>query len=592
MTAGIVQAQSVKVFLFIGVCTATAVATAIFVRSKKNESTIATMTEGSLSLERIGKLVNLSKDDIGKYIKLHGWVYSVRTQGAGTLCFVDLGDGTTIAPVRCLAQKPGEEGDQTYVYKTTDTASLLEDANGDEACYSRLSFDEMCQASSLSIGCSVMALGYVAAPPEGTTQSFEVKVLELFVVGGVEDASKYPIQKSILKKPLALRSQYHSRFRAPLIQQLMKIRSEALFAVHEFFHQECVPLLDPNILTANDCEGAGEVFKVGPQMFTKIESAEEPKKKNKKKGKKKEEPPKEEEPPAEVLPKEEEKKEKAPEVGLTVSSQLPLEAIAMGTGSVYTCQKSFRAEHSDTNKHLAEFLHVEYEQYFITLDDLVSQAERFVKHVMTTVLDRCQPQYHFLSQKHASPPEFHGHADYLRTLLDKPFVRIKHADAIDVMLQDLKDKVQTVNDQGKTVRLKFKVLPKQGEDLGSEHEKYLVQKFGTFVFVTHWPSKIKSFYMKQVGDGTCESFDLLAPLVGELFGGSMREWRYDVLEDMMKSKNMDMKPLQWFVDLRKDGTAPHGGWGMGFDRLVMFLTNTASVRDIVPYPVYYTHCPY
>mgnify|MGYP003564382591 FL=1 len=161
-----------------------------------------------------------------------------------------------------------------------------------------------------------------------------------------------------------------------------------------------------------------------------------------------------------------------------------------------------------------------------------------------------------------------------------------------MMLQDLKDKAQTVNDQGKTVRLKFKVLPKQGEDLGSEHEKYLVQKFGTFVFVTHWPSAIKSFYMKQVGDGTCESFDLLAPIVGELFGGSMREWRYDVLEKMMKSKNMDIAPLQWFIDLRKDGTAPHGGWGMGFDRLVMFLTNAASVRDIVPYPVYYGYCPY
>merc|ERR1712232_1296164 len=257
--------------------------------------------------------------------KLHGWVYSVRTQGAGTLCFVDLGDGTTISPVRCLAQKPGEEGQ--YMYKTTEEASLLADANGDEACYSRLSFDEMTQSSSLSIGCSVMLLGYVAAPPEGTSQTFEVKVLELFVVGGVEDASKYPIQKSILKKPLALRAQYHSRFRAPLIQQLMRIRSEALFAVHEFFHEEGVPLLDPNILTANDCEGAGDTFKISPQMFTKDETEELSKKKNKKKkkGKQEEEAPKEEEPPKEEPAKE---PEKAPVVGLTVSSQLPLEAIS------------------------------------------------------------------------------------------------------------------------------------------------------------------------------------------------------------------------------------------------------------------------
>jgi len=541
--------------------------------------------ETTTKVERIAKLNDLSPADIGKHVKLHGWVYSVRTQGAGTLCFVDLGDGSTVAPVRCLAAQPSdEEGtDKATAYKTKDEPSLLKDANSDEASYSRLSFDELCLASSLCLGCSVMIIGYVAAPPEGTTQTLEIKVLELFVIGGVADPNAYPIQKSILKKPTALRGHPHARFRAPLLQQLMQIRAEAIFAFHEFFHDEGVPLLDPNIMTANDCEGAGEVFKISPQMFTKV--VEEPKKKSKKK-EKGDEIEAEDEAPVDA------EEEKSPEVGLTVSSQLPLEAIAMGTGSVYTCQKSFRAEKSDTNKHLAEFLHVEYEEYFITLDDLIDQAERFVKHVMRTVLDRCQSQYHFLSQKHASPPEFHGHADYLRTLLDKPFVRIRHADAIDMMLQDVKDKVQHVNEQGKAVKLKFKTLPKQGEDLGSEHEKYLVQKLGTFVFVTHWPSQIKSFYMKQVGDGTCESFDLLAPLVGELFGGSMREWRYDVLAEMMKSKDMDMKPLQWFVDLRKDGTAPHGGWGMGFDRLVMFLTNAASVRDIVPYPVYYGHCPY
>lgn len=557
--------------------------------------------------KRISKLGDLGKEHVGSHVKLHGWVYSVRMQGAGTLCFVDLGDGTTVSPVRCLAVKPESEGsDPTMVYKSTaDSGSLLGDStNLDEKEYKRLTFEALGETSSLCLGCSVMVLGYVSDPPEGTTQTFEVKVLELQVIGGVADATAYPMQKSILKKPLALRAHPHSRFRAPLIQKLMQIRSQALFAVHEFMNSEGVPLLDPNIMTANDCEGAGEVFKIAPQMFGKIDTPEEePSKKSKKKNKKNKKKEGEaeeatEEAAPELAPEPQPEPEKveppAPvtEVGLTVSSQLPLEAIAMGTGSVYTCQKSFRAEHSDTNKHLAEFLHVEFEQYFLTLDELMDQAERFIKTVTTKVLDRCADQYQFLSQKHASPPEFHGHADYLRSLLDKPFHRIHHSDAIEVMLQDLKDKVQVKNEQGKLVRLKFKTLPKQGEDLGSEHEKYLVQKFGTFCFVTHWPSKIKSFYMKQVGDGTCESFDLLAPLVGELFGGSMREWRYDVLKEQMESKNMDVGPLQWFVDLRKDGTAPHGGWGMGFDRLVMFLTNTASVRDIVPYPVYYGHCPY
>jgi asparaginyl-tRNA synthetase len=534
-------------------------------------------------LKRVAKLVELSPELIGAHVKLHGWIYSTRTQGAGTLAFLDLGDGTTVTPTRCIAQAALDDVKLAY-----GSTSLLLNASDDETAYTRLGFEELTQASSLSIGCSVMVIGYVAAPPEGTTQTYEVKVLELFLIGGVEDASKYPIQKSILKKPLALRTQYHARFRAPLIQQLMLIRSQALFAIHEFFHNEGVPLLDPNIMTSSDCEGAGEVFKVSPQFFSSI-PAVEVKKTKKKKGKEGEDRKEPEE-----LPNEEEAKpdERTPEVGLTVSSQLPLEAIAMGTGSVYTCQKSFRAEKSDTNKHLAEFLHVEYEQYFITLDDLINQAERYVKHVVKTVVERCQPQYQFLGANATAPPEFHGHRDYLLSLMDKPFVRIKHADAIKEMQQDLKDKVNTINDQGKEVRLKFKEFPKEGEDLGSEHEKYLVQKYGTFVFVTHWPSEIKSFYMKQVGDGTCESFDLLAPLVGELFGGSMREWRYDVLEARMKAKNMDIAPLQWFVDLRKDGTAPHGGWGMGFDRLVMFLTNANSVRDVVPYPVYYGHCPY
>lgn len=517
---------------------------------------------------RLAKLSGLTAEQIGQTVQLHGWVYSVRLQGAGSLCFVDLGDGTTVSPVRCLAVKEDAKlayGSVTLAPSTNDKGQI----NADEAHYKILSFDQLGETSHLCLGCSVQVIGYVAEPPEGTTQTLEVKVLQLSVIGGVANPTAYPMQKSILKKPASLRQHYHARFRAPLLQQWMQIRSQALFAVHEFFHNEGVPLLDPNIMTANDCEGAGEVFKISPQMFTKVD-----------KDKDKDDSVPEESATSNV------------EVGLTVSSQLPLEAIAMGTGSVYTCQKSFRAEKSDTNKHLAEFLHVEFEQYFLTLDDLMDQAERFVKHVVGTVLQRCQAQYQWLDQKHAAPPECHGHAEYLASLLEKPFVRIQHSQAIEVMLQDLKDKVQVPNEQGKMARLKFQTLPKQGEDLKSEHEKYLVQKFGTFVFVTHWPSDIKSFYMKQVGDGTCESFDLLAPLVGELFGGSMREWRYDVLLEQMNKKQMDVSGLQWFVDLRKDGTAPHGGWGMGFDRLVMFLTNTASVRDIVPYPVFYGHCPY
>jgi len=188
-------------------------------------------------VNRIHKLVDLSPTHIGSNVKLHGWVYSTRSQGAGTLVFIDLGDGTTVTPIRCIAERPSEDANANVNTYDLASTSLLKDASSDEAEYNKLSFDELGQASRLSVGCSVLVHGAVVAPPEGTTQTFEVKMLELFLIGGVEDPSKYPIQKSILKKPLALRSQYHSRFRAPLIQQIMLIRSQALFAVHEFFSQ-------------------------------------------------------------------------------------------------------------------------------------------------------------------------------------------------------------------------------------------------------------------------------------------------------------------------------------------------------------------
>lgn len=247
--------------------------------------------------KRIPKLSLLSKDLIGETVLLNGWVYGTRTQGAGTLVFVDLGDGSVVTPVRCLK----EQIEETSGFGQPD--------------YTKLTFDEMTQSSSLTTGCSVSLVGNVKAPPEGTTQTFEIKILDLWVVGGVKDASRYPIQKSVANKPLALRPFYHARFRAPLVQQLMKIRSEALFAIHEFFHVEGVPLLDPNIMTSSDCEGAGEVFKVTPQFFhnTGPSAADAGKKDAATEGA--------EEKATEV--------EKSPEVGLTVSSQLPLEAIAM-----------------------------------------------------------------------------------------------------------------------------------------------------------------------------------------------------------------------------------------------------------------------
>jgi asparaginyl-tRNA synthetase len=300
-------------------------------------------------------------------------------------------------------------------------------------------------------------------------------------------------------------------------------------------------------------------------------------------------------------------------VGLTVSSQLPLEAAILAFRQVYTCQKSFRAEKSDTNKHLAEFLHVEYEGAFITLDQLLSFTERFVKYVLNFAYERCAREFKFLESK-LSPNDMQATRPFLLRQLQFPFVRIKHRDAVDLIQRLVRSKAKLPNDKSKLQRVKVKSFPGYEDDLSAEHEKILVRYFGwesipeaerndwlaakkevgAFVFVTHWPLAIKSFYMKQCDDesGECESFDLLCPRVGEMFGGSMREWREDKLNAEIKRREMDVRPIQWYTDLRKSGSMPHGGWGLGFARLVMLATGVPSVRDIVPFPVYYGHCPY
>eukprot|EP00475_Leptophrys_vorax_P040038 TRINITY_DN7359_c0_g2_i2.p2 TRINITY_DN7359_c0_g2~~TRINITY_DN7359_c0_g2_i2.p2 ORF type:complete len:344 (-),score=101.04 TRINITY_DN7359_c0_g2_i2:1520-2551(-) len=338
-----------------------------------------------------------------------------------------------------------------------------------------------------------------------------------------------------------------------------------------------VQKLDPNIITMSDCEGAGETFRISPLMFSK-------------------------DPQGEPIP-----------VGLTVSSQLPLESGICGLKQVYTAQKSFRAEKSDTLKHLAEFFHIEYEGAFLTLSKLLDFTENFVKSVTKYTFSRCKEDFDFIESKLA-PSDISPSRPLLEELLDKPFARIKHCEAIELIQKIVKDKMQLPDDQGKLKRVKLDKLPKEGEDLGSEHEKLLVRyfgwmqsseeekevklkagkEFGAFVFLTHWPLKIKSFYMKQCDDGSgeTESFDLLAPRVGEMFGGSMREWRFEKLDAEVKRRGMDVSPIQWFLDLRKSGSQPHGGWGMGFARFVTLLTGAPSVRDTVFLPVYFTHCPY
>lgn len=531
---------------------------------------VATDTTGldltAKSLQQLDELFAANPENIAnKQTQFCGWIRRTRVGDAGALVFIDIFDGTRVGSLNVLASRADYKGPDFKV-----TASPAEE------CYKTLTYEQLSVDAHLSPGCAVIVDGKLVLSPPKATQNFELNAVCVRVIGGVANPRSYPISKSATKKITTLRQIPFDRFRAQVSQSLFRIRSKLELGIHIFMDQESVQKVDPNIITNSDCEGAGETFAISPLIFSTDAKGKQ-------------------------LP-----------VGLTVSSQLPLEAAILGFKQVYTCQKSFRAEKSDTKKHLAEFLHIEYEGAFITMDDLLAFTERFVKFSCNYVFERCAADFNFLESR-LSPNDMTAMRPFLQRQLKFPFVRIKHHDAIDLIVKLVKGKAK-LPENGKMKRVKVKVLPKYDEDLGSEHEKLLVTYFGwesipeeerkdwltqkkevgAFVFLTHWPLKIKSFYMKQCDDdsGECESFDLLCPSVGEMFGGSMREWRAEKLDAEIKRRDMDVSPIQWYSDLRKTGSAPHGGWGLGFARMVMLVTGVPSVRDIVPFPVYYTHCPY
>lgn len=507
-----------------------------------------------------------------KTTQFYGWVRRIRVGGGGSIIFLDLYDGTQVGVLNCLIEQDKYTPD-------VEVKDVGEELSADEKSFKTLAFEQLDQVEHLSLGCAVVVDAKIVLSPPTATQNFELHVSRVRLIGGVEDPLTYPIQKGTEKSMTSLRKLPFLRFRSQALQSIFRIRSKLNLAVHLFMDQEDVQLTDPNIMTLSDCEGAGETFMVSPAMFSKDADGNDL------------------------------------QVGLTVSSQLPLEAAITGFKQVYTCQKSFRAEKSDTNKHLAEFLHVEYEGAFLSLEGLLQQAERFVKFVIKSTFEKCRADFEWLESSWA-PKDTKATRPLLQQALERPFVRIKHCEAVDLIQKLVKEKAQLPDpDTGKLKRVKVKEFPQHDDDLGSEHEKLLVayfgymavpeeereawikddkKEFGAFVFVTHWPLKIKSFYMAQTDDGSgeCLSFDLLCPRVGELFGGSMREWRYAKLQEEIDRRAMDVTPIQWYLDLRKSGSMPHGGWGMGFDRLCMLVCGVQSVRDVVPFPVYYGHCPY
>lgn len=380
----------------------------------------------------------------------------------------------------------------------------------------------------------------------GSNQDYEMKLDEYEIIGHVEE--DYPLSKNRINFD-TLRNFCHLRARTNAFSSIFKIRSNLMYTVSEFFKENEFLYLDPNIITVNECEGGAGVFQVTENDITNIDS----------------------------LPIGRDKKydwakdhfnKKA---YLTVSSQLQLEAMACCLGNVFTMNKSFRSEHSCTSKHVSEFTHLEAEIINNRFEDLLTLSENLVKYCIKNILDNNKEDLELLN-KFVSK----GILDKLNFILNSKFHSITHKESIDLL-----------NTKIKNISLNY------DDDLSSECENFLTSYFDGPVFVTNWPLKIKSFYMKRNEDDTCQSFDLLLPYgIGELIGGSQREESYNKLVQTMNEKNINKDNLKFYLDLRKYGTCMHGGFGLGFDRLLMLITGIDNIKDVIPFPVNYKNCKY
>ncbi len=416
-------------------------------------------------------------------------------------------------------------------------------------------------SDKFNVGSSLAVEGkLVKSPAEG--QLFELQADKITVLGHCEPTD-YPLSKSKMSLDY-LRGFNHLRFRTSTFGSVFRIKSAISHATHKFFEEQGYLHLDPNIMTVNECEGGAGVFQVTERdiTFPKKLPFEMEEVKNLVTNKLEKFPTDKYDWASDHFSK---------PVYLTVSSQLQLEAIACSLGSVYTTNKSFRSEHSSTNKHLSEFSHLEIEACFINLDDLMSVGENYIKYVGKYLLEHCDADINNLS-KFVSK----GLRERIETIVSTNFYRVKYDEAIKIAQK-----------KGKSI--------KYGEDLSSEVENCLTEHFNGPVFVSHWPIAIKSFYMKQDPENPeiCHNFDLLMPYkIGELIGGSMREDSYDKLLAMMKRKGVSEEPMKFYTDLRKFGSVPHGGFGLGFDRMTMLYTGMENIKDTVPFPISYRNCDY
>lgn len=392
---------------------------------------------------------------------------------------------------------------------------------------------------------------------QGKGQTAEIQVEEIHIYGSA-DPDTYPIQPKKHSFEF-LREKAHLRIRTATFSAVMRVRAALSFAVHQFFQKEGFHYVNTPIITGSDAEGAGEMFRVStldPKNPTLDEAGE--------------------------VDFQEDFFGK--ETHLTVSGQLEAETYAMGLGEVYTFGPTFRAENSNTTRHLAEFWMIEPEMAFFDLNDNMDLAEKFIKSVLRYVLENCQEDLAFLDERFAkeesSKPKLErsemGLLEKIKFVVENEFKRVSYTEAIDVLRNSKPNK-----------KKKFKYpIDEWGADLQSEHERYLVEKhFKTPVILFDYPAKIKAFYMRLNEDGkTVRAMDILFPGIGEMVGGSQREERLEVLKERIKAMGIEEEELWWYLDLRKFGTAPHSGFGLGFERLVLFATGMGNIRDVIPFP--------
>ena len=456
----------------------------------------------------------LARTDFGAEVCVKGWVRTKR--GSKSVNFIALNDGSTIKNVQIVADV--EKFDEETLKQITTGACL-------------------CVEGTL-------------VESQGAGQSVEIQATAITVYGTC--GADYPMQKKGQTFEY-MRQHAHMRLRTNTFGAVMRIRHNMAMAIHTYFHEHGYYYFHTPLITASDCEGAGQMFQVTTKNLYDLKKDEN----------------------GSIIYDDD---FFGKQTSLTVSGQLEGELGATALGAIYTFGPTFRAENSNTPRHLAEFWMIEPEVCFIDLDDLMDLEEDFIKYCVRWALEHCKDDLEFLNKMIDK-----GLIERLEGVLKEDFVRLDYTRGIEILQEAIKG--------GR----KFEFPCNWGDDLASEHERYLVEEyFKKPVIMTHYPKKIKAFYMKideevptfngEPQEQTVQGTDVLFPSIGEIIGGSVREEDFDKLQNEIEERNIPMKDMWWYMDTRRFGSCPHGGFGLGFERLILFVTGMANIRDVIPFP--------